>query len=291
MASRRFGCLVVPLLLVPAVGLPSESEPPPAPQRVLLESVGFSVNRLGLQNALELKWVWPLTASRNPLLAGAHFSVGLSHTLTPSYTRLGAWLEVSPLSILDVRAGVEPAAYFGTFGSLMSFSRYDEPFGDDVRRARKDEARAGTGSRLHVTPTLKMKAGQIVAVCSTSFEWWRSSEGDPLYYEPARDTLLEARGDRLLTLSAVVLRVQAPAGGGLLRYGASYDLTYLPAWPGNRSQQVGLVASRGFAGRRFRLTDPTIGARVWYYSRDPSRKGQLGAAIGISLGWPRARER
>ena len=64
------------------------------PKRRLDESLGLSVNQLGLQHVLHLRWVWSRTASKNPLLGNAHVSAGLSHYITPSYTRLGAWVEL-----------------------------------------------------------------------------------------------------------------------------------------------------------------------------------------------------
>ena len=131
-----------------------------------------------------------MTSSRNSLLAGAHAAAGITHSLTPSYTRLGAWVELSPLSVLDLRAGVEPGAYFGTFGSLQSFASYTDRFDDAARNAQGNSARPGTGSRLYFSPTLKMRVGPFVAASGADLEWWRSSASGPLYYEPARDTLL-----------------------------------------------------------------------------------------------------
>jgi hypothetical protein len=282
--SRRTAVLIGALLALPVAGSAEESVPTPGPKRLLADSLGFSVNRLGLQNTLDLRWVWPLTRSRNALLSGAHVSLGATHTLTPSYTRLAAWVELSPLSVLDLRAGVEPAVYFGTFGSLLSFPGYDAPFGSHVLDARRDQARPGTGLRLYAAPTVKMKLGPLVVLGDAAFEWWRSSAAGPYYYEPARDTLLAVRGDRLLTLSSVLVHQKPIAGGGKLTYGLGYDLSYPFAAPGNRSQQVGLVASRQFAGRRFGLNAPSLGGRVAYYLGDPSRQGQLTAAAGLSLG-------
>jgi hypothetical protein len=106
----------------------------------------------------------------------------------------------------------------------------------------------------------------------------------PYYYEPARDTLLAVRGDRLLTLSSVLVHQKRVARGGQFTYGLGYDLTHAFADPRNRSQQPGLVASRQFAGRWFGLNAPSLGGRVACYLGVPSRHGQLTAAAGLSLG-------
>ena len=284
MKTRSSLLLVAAGLAMLTVRVAAEEPASPGPKRILDESLGFSVNRLGLQHVLDLRWVWPLTSSRNPLLAGARASVGVTNVITPAYTRLGAWVEVSPLSILDVRAGAEPGAYFGTFGSLMSFSSYADPFDDTTRTERKDEARAGSGSRLYVSPTLKLRLGQLVAASSVDLEWWRSSAGGPLYYEPARDTLLKVGGDRLMGVSSVLLRQQALAGRGSLSYGLAHHITYVFDAPENRSQLIGLIVVRQFGPKRFGLHAPRIGSQVSYYLSDPSRKGQITASLGLSIG-------
>ena len=282
--NTRSSWLMVAGLAMLTMRAAAEEPASPGPRRILDESLGFSVNKLGLQHVLDLRWVWPLTSSRNPLLAGVHASAGVSSVITPAYTRLGAWAEVSPLSILDLRVGAEPGAYFGTFGSLMSFGSYADPFDDTARNLRKDQARSGSGSRLFVSPTVKMKVGQFVAASSADLEWWRSSAAGPLYYEPARDTLLKVGGDRLLGVSSVVLRQHDLAGRGTLSYGLGHYLTYVVDAPANRSQRIGVIVVRQFGPKRFGLHAPRIGSQVSYYLSDPSRKGQITASLGLSIG-------
>ena len=283
----RGSSLVVVGILMLSLSAAAEEAAPRGPKRVLDESLGFSVNKLGLQHVLDLRWIRPLTASRNPLLADAHVSAGLSHVITPSYTRLGAWVEVAPLSIFEIRAGAEPGVYFGTFGSLMSFGSYADPFDDNARDARKAEARWGTGTRLYLSPTLKMKLGPLVAASSADLEWWRSNADGPLYYEPARDTLLKVGGDRVLNTSSALLRQHDLGDKGKLSYGLGHYLTYVFDAPANRSQRIGVIVVRQFGPRRFGLHAPRIGSQVSYYLSDPSRKGQLTASLGMSIGLAR----
>jgi hypothetical protein len=106
-----------------------------SPQRELRGQLGVSVNNPGLQNTVEMTWTWPLSSSRNPLLSGAHVAARVVHAITPALTRLGGWVEYSPLSILDLRAGIDPSASFGTFNTLMSFDAYTDPFDKDARDA------------------------------------------------------------------------------------------------------------------------------------------------------------
>lgn len=267
----------------PSSPLLAEEAPSQGSRNLFGESLGFSVNKLGLQNALDLGRTWRLNDSDSPLRRDAHLALGFTHVLTPSYTRLGPWVEVAPLSVFELRVGAEGAGYFGTFGSLMSFESYDDPFGDEVRDARKQEARAGIGSRLYASPTLRMKVGPIVARSGADFEWWRTNAAGPLYYEPSRDTLLKVDGDRLVTVSTAVLVPHELGRRGSIAFGVSHNLTYVFDAPANRSQRIGIVVVRQFCGRRFGLKAPRVGGQVSYYLDDPTRKGQLTAALGVSL--------
>src|SRR5258708_7206807 len=204
MACRIASVAGLVLLAIGPLVAEDETLIAPTPRRELREQIGASVNNLGLQNSLDLSWRWPPSSSPNPLLSDAHLTLGLSHALSPSYTRLGAWAEFSPLSVLDLRVGIEPGVYFGTFNSLMSFNSYSDPFSNDARDKRGGGA-FGTAGRLYASPTLKLKTGPVRAPASADFEWWKSDAPGPLFYEPARDTLLKTRGDRLLNTSSALL--------------------------------------------------------------------------------------
>jgi hypothetical protein len=265
------------------------SQPVGGARREIQESLGASVNNLGLQSVVDISWRWRLSSSPSVLRRDAHFTLGVSHALTPSYTRLGGWAELSPLSILDVRVGLEPSAYFGTFHSLMSFDRYTDAFDNDSRDARPGKSGFGTTGRAYVSPTLKIKAGALVAAASADFEWWRSSVSGPFFYEPGRDILLRSSGDGLLATQALLLRQHQTSAGGALAVGLIHNLTYVYDAPENKVQRLGVVAIRQFAGRRFGLREPRIVGYLSYYLNDRSKKGQVGAALGISFTLVRGR--
>ena len=156
------------------------------PRRELRVSLGGSANPIGIQNTLDLSWRWRLNASEQPLLKDAHFSLGVTSNLSPAYERVGGWLELSPLSILDLRLGVEPVVYFGTFGALVGYPAYSADFSKKVRDATKDRGVAGTGGRVYAAPTLKLKAGSLIAVTGAEFEWWEVDAPGAFFYEPSQ---------------------------------------------------------------------------------------------------------
>ncbi len=247
------------------------------------ESVGASVNGLGVQHAFDVRWTHALPDSTRPILSNRHLAFGATHALTPAYTRLAGWIEASPLAILDLRAGAETARYFGTFGSLQSFASYGDPFDDDTRKRGESDARKGGGSRLFISPTFKFRMGSFVALSTADFERWSSGAPGPYYYEPARDTLLRASGDRILAVSTMALRILGHEASGQFGYGVRHSLTRVFDAPENRSQRIGLFVMRQFGAARFGGRAPRIAGHVSYYLEDPNRRHQLCAALGVSF--------
>jgi hypothetical protein len=275
------------LAIVPSVAVaqaPSSGEPAKAPstQRVVRGQLGGSINEPGLQNTLEVSWIRPLYGSDSPLLADAHVSAGLVSVTTPSEARLGGWIEYSPLSILDIRAGVEPAVYFGTFNTLLSFGAYTDPYDRKTRDARED-ATSGTGSRAYVSPALKIKVGKLVARAGAEFERWSTNAGGPLFYEPTRDTLLKTGGDYLMNLTTVAMYQHEYPSGGMLSGGVIHDMTHVFDAPDNRSQRLGLIGIRELGAPRFHLPHLSVTAIVWRHIEDPSKRNQWGAALAIGF--------
>lgn len=238
-------------------------------RRVVRGQLGASINNAGLQNTLELAWV------------RARMSAGIVHTVTPAQMRLGGWVQLSPHPVLDLRAGVDPSAYFGTFNSLQGFDSYDDAFDKEARDVRAG-AKAGLAVRAYLAPTLKMKAGPFVGAVAAEFEWWRSNAGGPLFYEPTRDTLLKSSGDRLVTTNTVVMHRRV-IGDGAMSIGGIHMLTRVFDARQNDIQKVGAIAVREFAGTHFRLPRPRLTLVVARYLDDRSKDGQWTAAAAVGF--------
>jgi hypothetical protein len=231
-----------------------------------------SVNRLGLQNDLELSW------RRGPLAAG------VAHVLSPAYTRVHGWAEVTPVRAATLRVGAAPSGYFGTFDSLMGFQSLDDDFGDDARERRASTAGPGTAILLYVQPTLRMAAGPVAAVASASLEQWHArSRGTPVFYEPSRDALVRTGGGRLLSTSAALVVRRPRAQGGELSVGVLHKRTVVPDARGNDAQRAGAFVTRAFGGRRFGLREPRVSVAVLHALQDRYREGQLGAAASLGF--------
>jgi hypothetical protein len=254
-----------------------------AAERSTRAAVGTQFNPLGLRVEAEASWRWGLTQSSRTLLKDAHVAFGVTNQLSPAYDRLQAWVELSPLSILDLRASAEGVGYFGTFGNLVGLPSYDSDFSDDARELLEDQAVPRVGRRLALTPVLKLKAGRISLRASADFESWKVHDApESFFYEPFRGTLLAAGGDSLVNGSNLLLCDVSRGGTERVRVGVFHD--YLEVWdaPQNRRQRLGGVTLVRLGERRFGGRDPVLSFALLDYLEAPNRSG-LGGFVALSL--------
>lgn len=257
-----------------------------AGERELPGSLGVSINPAGLQLGLGAGRRWDLYGSKAPLLEDAHGSIRITNRLNPSYNRLEASAELSPLSILDLKAAAELITYFGNFGHLTGFQSYDDDFSRDVRSARKGESLSAVGRRLALSPTLKFRAGRLSLRAGADFEWWAVNRPEPFFYEPARATLLRSDGDSLVAASALALLDVSGTRSRRMEIGVLYDATHVWDAPQNRKQRLGPIFSVKLGERRFGVRAPVLFAGVSYYLEQPTTDSRVSgfAALGFSLG-------
>jgi hypothetical protein len=261
---------------------PAAAEPP---RRTFTDTFGGSVNNLGLQQSLEAAWSWPLSDSRNPLLADAHLAVGLTNQVSPAYVRLAGWAAWAPLSVIELRAGVEPVYYFGVVGSLIGFPSQRAAFDEDARRARRAQAVSGTGVRFFVAPTVRARLGRVVANGTLHLERWDVNGPDAFFYEPLRDTLLDStRASTVWHTSAAVLWERDGHGGRKLLAGVHHELMRVRDARWNDMQRLGPLVVWTLGERRFGVAHPAVLASVYYYLEDPYKRHEPGASVGVRFG-------
>lgn len=260
-------CLGAAVLVFSADGAAAQDAAPSGP--LVRGQLGASINNAGIQNTIEVAW-------RRAAVSG-----GVVHAVTPAQMKLGGWVQYSPFLFLDIRAGVDPSAYFGTFNSLQGFDAYEEPF-DKEARERRAGAKPGLSVRTYLAPTLKLKAGAFVMASTIEIERWRSSAAAGYFYEPTRDTLLRSSGDHVLNTSSVLM-YQRRRSEGLLSVGALHSSMRVFEAAGNRVQKLGAIVVREYDGRRFRLPNPRLTLVVSRYLDDPSKAGQWSGAMAVGF--------
>lgn len=276
------------VLLVASTG---EAKPKKKPKREIRNTTGASFNLIGLQNALDLSWKWSTTESTNPVVSDAHVAAGITEAFTPSFNRVNLWFEYSPLSILDLRVGVEPIAFFGTYSSVIDFDGYDAPYDPLTTVVRADENEPGFGGRLYFEPTFKIKVKDVIFAAYSDLEYWRlfNQDAPAFFYEPARDTIIQTDGDFVMTTSAVLLQEFNYDQGRKIIAGFTYDRLDVFAAPQNQRQHTGVLAVAQLAEEvpfAPSIKRPTLIGRVFYYIKDRpdlDKNDEVGGQVAIRV--------
>jgi hypothetical protein len=271
--------------------------PPEAPGfRLHFTSIlGGSYNSEGVEEQVRFGAQMLLYRSKNPAFRDNFVFVGVNPRLNPTATRLGPAIEIQPASFFNLKMNLEFVDYFGSFSALQSFASPLSDFSADVREQNKDAHRnyGTTGARLSITPFVQFKVGPIALRNRFTFEYFAVDlrPGEPVFYEPAYDTLLPGKGKMLSDDLDLFYIIDLPAGGffshGRIAAGARYT-AFKPLYdstdfrPGedrskehNEVHRVGpLVAFSLFDDGYSRFHEPTIVAYAQWYAAHPNRTGR-----------------
>jgi hypothetical protein len=285
MNLRRLTLLAI--LLAPAGTADAQTQPGSRSWTRRLDNTFFFVlNPLGIMDSFDVTWTKPINRSDDLLHRDAHLATGLMNRFAPAFARVAPWFEYSPLSVMDLRIGAEPIYYFGTFKAFLPFDSPAANFDDDVIQARQGEAAAGFAGRVFFSPTLKVKAGPVVARVRAEVSYWKAGKaGEPFFYEPILDTLVKADGSTTLTLEALALREFDLGSGKKFLIGPVYDLTTVKEAAENRKQDIGLIAAWSKSGAFHALKAPSFAAKVVYFLEDPVRRHEPAAFLTIGFGF------
>lgn len=253
-------------------------------ERKVAGALFLQYNHSAVVADLEANWTWKLSKSENLIVKDAHFAIGVGNQLSPGHDALRAWVELSPLSIVDLRAGVEGVAYFGTFGHLVGFPGYGSDMTDDALILKKDEAVSRSGRRFYFSPALKMRLGRVSFRSGADFESWKIHRAPgTVVYEPIRATGIASAGASLVNVSTVVL-FDVSRGGAVekLRIGAMHD--YLRVWdaPENDKKRVGAIAIAKLGESLFGARKPELVVSAFGYVGTRNREG-FGAFAALTF--------
>lgn len=289
--------------------------PPLAPQNrlVLSNLLVLRLNPVGLEDQIRFGLQHRLSEeSDGPLKRDSFLFAGIAPRVNPAFIKLGPSVEIQPLSIFNLRVGVEYVQLFGTFGFLQSYSSATDEY-DDKRiatcstRSALDQCRyqgadgtevvgasdvrnsAAAGLHLMIEPTLQLKLGPVALRNKLAIEYWSMGTrlGDRTFYDVTLDTLVPKRGWVIANdLDAVfVTRFRLSAG---LRYSLVQALYQdsdfrvgedrTPA--DNMVQRLGPLVSYSFFDRGYtHFNKPTLLLLVSWYVDHRYRAGQAPAAI------------
>jgi hypothetical protein len=250
------------------------------------ETLLLVANPEGFENQLRANLCVPLFARPGVLFDYTQWDVGVFNYVSPVYVEQGVYVDVAPLSFLQLRADfaglvewplpLDGAGYF----SLPGYT-------NDYRDTQLPAADAKSALGLNATFSAVLQGAvplgarlELLASDTALVDWWLVGTG--AYYVNLRRDVVLARSDLLIKNIAFLMLSFTLLDGVWLRAGAVDDLSVVPA-----SHAVINILSGYFSVplRRdgaLRELEPYV--RLGAYTNHPWRRG-FTLMAGISLGW------
>lgn len=250
------------------------------------ETLLLLANPEGFENQLRANACWPLIDRPGIMFDYAQLETGIFSYLSPVYVHQGAYVAVSPLSVLTVRADLaglviwplplDGAGYFELPGYQRDLSAVAFP----ASAARASHGVNGTLS-VNLQGAVPLSGWLDLIVTDTFAADWFWVNGGAFYLNQRRDVVLR-RSDVLLKNTAFLLFDFKVGRGVSLRAGAVDDLTFVPG-----SGEVQNIVSGFFSvpiRREGELRDLEPYVRAGGYTAHGWRRGFF-VMLGISLAW------
>lgn len=254
---------------------------------VIHQLLGGQYNPWGAENTMSIGICSPLITRPGILFDYTNIEVGLVSILSPVYNHVGPYLQLTPLSVLQLRVEMTWVAYWPFFFDRAGFYGR-EGYGDDYRNSAlpSENAETATGWNISFSAVLRARVPigpvAIVLYDQLTYEHWSLGD-EPFYVNLKRDLIFE-RMDWVLTNEAI-LCVEIPLNSNLnLRVGGFDSLRYLPRSGGLNNLVGGMVMlniPRG--GRTTRDVSPFV--RVGGYSHHSFRRGEVSAVVGLTMSY------
>ncbi|HUJ59667.1 MAG TPA: hypothetical protein VLX92_14280 [Kofleriaceae bacterium] len=257
---------------------------------ILDETLVGITNPLGVENQLQLYACWPLVETPGLLFDYTNVELGLYDNLSPIYVQQGAFVQVTPLSPLVVRAEVAGVQYWPLpidGAGYYAVSGYRADFRDAALPAARGGSatgvEAGSSVTLQGALPLAPRLG-LVASDTLNPEYWRL--GDGAYWVNERRDVILARSDWLVKNTAALL-VEVKRAPATLRAGVTDDFTAVPR-AGYAANLVGGLATLDVRHPTPSLHEVSAFVRVGDYTAHAFRRG-VSVFFGLSAVWERLR--
>lgn len=164
--------------------------------------VAGRVNPLGLALISRFSYQLRLYEATEAATRDNYVGIGINPTISPATYRIGAFLELQPLSVLQLFVNYELIGYTGSFDFLQSFPGVTSEFSDDTldQLASQDglpgDNYGPTGTQLTFGGLLQAKFGPVAFRDGFRLGYVDMDlrEGDRTYYDTAYDVLAADEG-------------------------------------------------------------------------------------------------
>jgi hypothetical protein len=207
-------------------------------QKLTLEHyMAGSINPLGIENQLRVSVCTPLIEKPGLLFDFSNVDAGFVNYISPTHIHGGFFANVSPLSILTLKAEVTSfyiwpiplqGAGFIRVGDYNDFTlaKLSPAVGSPEAATSMYGIRTLLGAALQGSVPLGKKL-DILVYNGFSAEFWRVNS-DSYYYAARRDAILKGSGDWALSNTTVLALAINVNANHTVRVGATNDLVYVP---------------------------------------------------------------
>ena len=242
-------------------------------------------NPLGIQSDLWLGYRYRLFSHDNPAFRDNFIGPAFIFRINPAFLRIGAALELQPLTVLTLRAQYEHRAYFGSAGMMQSSPSpaSDHSDAEMRRRGLAEQNYNGTGHQFILQAVLRAKVGPIAILNDFAYHHFEMNlwRDDRVFYVSLFDTVAPGSGG-VLNNSAHLFWV---TDHGWL-FGARYTVTEalysdedlaaggLSENPNTPSHRLGPMICYVFQGRGADWKNPTLVFILNWWIKHRYRAGQ-----------------
>jgi hypothetical protein len=238
-----------------------------------------TLNPLGLMLTSGIDYQNSYRYSSDYDMVSAYWKTGGELGLTPAYLQPSNHFEWMPWVAAVVNVEYDGYYFFGANEGLLSFSSAQQPFGDDVRRARRGTEESGFGQRLMLQPTLQFKIDKIIVRNQSDYAWYRFPGKGPYFLELEYDTLLK-NGDHLFANRTQILDEISRSGENSTLAGPFFEIVHASA-ANLTSRRIGLLFYSEQGPQLSFFKKSHYFGQVGYYLTDPSRSHGIFCLIGV----------
>ena len=162
--------------------------------------LAIRVNPLGAVDYSQFSFRFRLYENDADIFKANYFGIGVLPALSPAWGRIGAIVELQPLSILRLYAQYTLVGYFGSFDFLASFPSPNVDYSDsaiDAQTATPGLQSYDTyGGELLIGATLQIKIGPVAArsLFRAVYSHYALERGDRVFYDGIVDMVIPNEG-------------------------------------------------------------------------------------------------
>lgn len=255
---------------------------------VLHQQAVVVANPYGAENNLRLGWCSPLFTVPHVLFDYTHVEFGVANYLTPAYAWGGPYFQITPLSVLQLRAEAMGGGYWAfpfRRAGYYEVSGYDADF--EPRNFPAEEGTSAPGLYISLFAIARARvnlggAWSVAMLNITNLESHALGTGE--FFINIRRDVITRQYDWIVSNDAMLFLEQAVTPRWTVRMGGYHNYRWVPA-SGYDAHIAGGIVMLAWpeAGDMVRNLSPFVRGGVHF--GHPFRSGELTAMLGVLVSY------